>query len=522
MFRLTCAIALSAGLAVPAAAEEFRWAGQTDPQTMDPHAVSSAPVLGFLNNVYDGLVRMSKDMKIEPSLAESWEPIGAGEGWRFKLRQGVTFHDGATFDADDVLFSYERASDESSDVRSWFSPVTEMRVVDDYTVEFYTNAPNPLFPASIANWMIMDRGWAEANNAERPDKEAGNFATLNVNGTGAFKLEDRQPGLTTSLVPNEAWWDDAEHNITRAIFTPIQNPATAVAALLSGDVDFVEPVPIQDAARLSATDGVRVLQGVETRIIMLGFAHEAETLKYGANAGAPNPFRDVRVREAVAKAINVDAILQTIWRGSAEAASQLVPPALSGFSKANAERPAYDPDAARALLAEAGYPGGFGFGLKCTTGRYPNDDAVCQAVTGMLAQVGISADLDAMPVSNYWPELRADNFDMYLLGWSPGGSLDHEHPLRFLASTPNEEKRLGSWNFGGYSNARLDELLPMILAEIDPDKRQAMLDEVTALYQSDVAYVPLYVQPLVWGTRENIALTQRPDNFFILRWVTVN
>lgn len=522
MLRITYVLAASATLALPAAAKEFTWAGKTDPQTMDPHAVSSAPVLGFLNNVYDGLVRMSKDMKIEPSLAESWEPIGQGDGWRFNLRQGVTFHDGAAFDADDVLFSYERASDESSDVRSWFSPVTEVRVVDDYTVEFYTNAPNPLFPASIANWMMMDRGWAEANNAARPDKESGNFATLNVNGTGAFKLEERQPGLTTVLSPNANWWDEAEHNITKATFTPIQNPATAVAALLSGDIDFVEPVPIQDAARLDADPNVNVIRGIETRTIMLGFSHEADTLKYGANAGDPNPFQDVRVREAVAKAINVDAILQTIWRGSAQPASQLVTPALSGFSETNADRPAFDLAGAKALMADAGYADGFGFGLKCPNDRYPNDEAVCQAITAMLAQIGIDVELDAMPVSNYWPELRADNFDMYLLGWSPGGSLDHEHPLRFLASTPNAEKKLGSWNFGGYSNARLDEALPSILSEIDPAKRQALIDEVTGLYQDEVAYVPLYVQPLVWGTRSNIDLTQRPDNFFILRWVTVN
>jgi peptide/nickel transport system substrate-binding protein len=522
MAKIIHAFAASISLAAPVAAEEFQWAGQTDPQTMDPHAVSSAPVLGFLNNIYDGLVRMSKDMTVEPSLATGWEPIGEGEGWRFKLREGVTFHDGATFDADDVLFSYERASDESSDVRSWFSPVTDVKVIDDFTVEFYTDAPNPLFPASIANWMIMDRGWADTNNATRPDKENGNFATLNVNGTGAFMLEDRQPGLSTTVVPNPDYWDEVEHNITRATFTPIQNPATAVAALLSGDVDFVEPVPIQDAARLEADPNVNVIRGVETRVIMLGFAHEAGTLKYGISAGEPNPFRDVRVREAVARAINVDAILQTIWRGAAEPASQLVPSQLSGFSEANAARPPFDPEGAKALLAEAGYADGFGFGMKCSNDRYPNDEAVCQAITAMLAQIGIQVELDAMPVSNYWPELRADNFDMYLLGWSPGGSLDHEHPLRFLAATPNEEKRLGSWNFGGYSNARLDEALPMILAEIDEDKRQALLDEVTEIYQTEHAYVPLYVQPLVWGTRSNIELTQRPDNFFILRWVTVN
>lgn len=522
MNRLFLALIASTALALPAHSKEFRWAGKTDPQTMDPHAVSSAPVLGFLNNVYDGLVRMSKDMELEPSLATSWEPIGNGEGWRFHLREGVTFHNGAAFNADDVLFSYERASSEASDVRSWFAPVTEVAVTDDYTIEFYTSAPNPLFPASIANWMMMDRGWAEANNATLPDKESGNYATLNVNGTGAFKLSERQPGLTTTIVPNANWWDEAEHNITSATFTPIQNSATAVAALLSGDVDFIEPVPIQDAARLASNDKVKIIQGVETRTIMLGFGHEADKLKYGANAGDANPFQDVRVREAVYKAINVDAILQTIWRGNAEAASQLVTPALSGFSDLHAARMAYDPEGAKALLAEAGYADGFGFGLMCPNDRYPNDEAVCQAITGMLAQVGIDAQLNAMPVSNYWPELRADNFDMYMLGWSPGGSLDHEHPLRFLASTPNPEKKLGSWNFGGYSNARLDEVLPSIQSEIDPAKRQALIDEVVGLYQDEVAYVPLYVQPLVWGIGSNIELTQRPDNFFILRWVTVN
>ncbi|MEM7723151.1 MAG: ABC transporter substrate-binding protein [Pseudomonadota bacterium] len=521
MFKLTTALVAASLVASAASAETFRWAGTTDPQTMDPHAVNSAPVLGFLNNVYEGLVRRGKDMTVEPALATSWEPIGEGEGWRFTLREGVTFHDGAAFNADDVIFSYERASNEVADVRSWFAPVSEVIKVDDYTVDIMTTAPNPIFPDSIANWMIMDADWAAANDAALPDKEVGNYATLNANGTGAFMVSDRQPGLTTTLVPHGGWWGEAEHNITEATFTPIQNPATAVAALLSGDVDMINPVPIQDAQRLMQTDGVEVIQGIEARVIMLGFTHEAETLKYGANAGDPNPFLDARVREAVAKAINVPAILQTIMRGNAEPVSQLVSPAMRGYSSANADVTAFDQDAARALLAEAGYADGFGFGLKCPNNRYLNDEAVCQAVTGMLAQVGITAELDAMPVQNYWPELREDNFDMYLLGWSPG-TFDHEHPVRFLATTPNEEKRLGSWNFGAYSNARIDELLPMVQSEIDDTKRQAMIDEMTSIYQDEHAYVPLYVQPLVWGTRDNIALTQRPDNFFILRWVTVN
>jgi len=521
MTHLATVSAFALALAMPASAAEFTWAEKTDPQTLDPHAVNSAPVLGFLNNVYEGLVRRGKDMSIEPALATAWEPIGKGEGWRFTLRRGVKFHDGADFTAKDVMFSYTRASDENSDTRSWFAPVSEVKVVDDFTIDIMTSNPNPIFPESIASWMIMDSGWATANGTALPDKENGNHATLNTNGTGAFRVTTREPGLRTVLEPHTGWWDTAEHNITRAELTPIQNPATAVAALLSGDVDFINPVPIQDTARLSQHPDVKVIQGIEARVIMLGFPHEAATLKYSNETSDKNPFADLRVRQAVSHAINVPAILQTIMRGNAAEVSQLVSPAMRGYSDALAARPAFDVAKAKALLAEAGYGDGFSFGLKCPNDRYLNDEAVCQAVTGMLAQVGITATLDAMPVQNYWPELRSDNYDMYLLGWSPG-TFDAEHPIRFLASTPNPEKKLGSWNFGGFSNARIDEMLPMIQSEIDDSKRQMMLDEATRIMQDEVAYVPMYVQPLVWGAGANVELTQRPDNFFILRWVTVN
>ena len=520
MTRLALATAACLSFGFQADAKTFKWASSTDPQTMDPHAVNSAPVLGFLNNVYEGLVRRGKNMAIEGALAESWEPIGS-DGWRFNLRKGVTFHDGAAFTAEDVLFSYQRASSEKADTASWFSPVSEVKVVDDFTIDFMTKSPNPIFPDSIANFMIMDKGWSESNGAALPAKDSENHASLNANGTGAFKLASRQPGLKTVLEPFAGWWGDVEHNITRAEFTPIQNSATGVAALLSGDVDLINPVPIQDAKRLKESAGVDVIQGIEARVIMLGMAHAAPSLKYAADAGKPNPFAKKEVRQAIASAVNVDAILATIMRGAAEPASQLVSPAMRGFSSGLSSRPAFDVAKAKSLLAEAGYPNGFSFGLKCPNDRYLNDEAVCQAVVSMLAQVGIKAELDAMPVRNYWPELRADNFDMYLLGWSPG-TFDAEHPIRFLAHTPNAEKKLGSWNFGDFSNARIDELLPLIQSEIDDSKRQAMLDESAKILQDEVAYVPLYVQPLIWGVRDNVTLTQRPDNFFILRWVRLN
>ncbi len=500
-------------------AETFRWASTTDPQTMDPHAANVAPVTSFLNNIYEGLVRRNADMTIEPSLATRWEPLTDAHGWRFHLREGVRFHGGEEFTADDVAFSYQRAISEQSDVRSWFAVVTEVRVVDDFTVDFVTAAPNPLFPDSIANFMILDRGWAEANGADVPARDEEKFTTRNTNGTGPFILTSRDPGVEIRVVPNPDWWDTATHNLTEAVFNPIENAATGLAALLSGEMDMLAPVPVRDVARLRETAGIRTFEGLETRVIMLGFNHTAQALWSGADDPAGNPFADPRVRRAAVHAIDVAAINQVLMSGMAEPASQLLPQGLSGWSAARAERPAHDPDAARALMAEAGHDGGFSFVLRCTNDRYLNDESVCQAITGMLQQVGLNAQLETMPVRNYWGELREGHFDMFLLGWSPG-TFDAEHPIRFLAATP--DGTLGTWNFGGFSDARVDELLPLIQQELDPAPRQAMLDEVAGILQDRVAYVPLYTEPLVWAARDGIDLVQRPDNFFMLRWVTVS
>jgi peptide/nickel transport system substrate-binding protein len=507
--------------ALGAQAAPFTWASTTDPQTMDPHAVNSAPVLSFLNNIYEGLVRRGKDMSIEPSLATSWEPLENENGWRFHLREGVTFQDGSDFNAADVLFSYQRASNEAADVRSWFAPVVDVRVVDDFTIDFVTQTPNPLFPSSIANFMILDADWATSNDAALPARDAENFATLNVNGTGPFTIASRDPGVKTVLTPNAAWWDDATHNVTEATFTPIGNAATGLAALLSGDIDFIQPIPLQDVAQVESRDGFSVLEGEETRVIMFGFGHEHDTLLYSNDVTDTNPFTDPRVRLAAAHAIDMASIDRVLFRGKIEAANQLVPAGISGYSEAHQNRADYDPTRAKELLAEAGYPDGFSFGLKCTNDRYINDEALCRAAASMFAAVGLDAQLSTGPVRDYWSQLREDDFDMYLLGWSPG-TFDMEHPIRFLLHSQDDEAKLGSWNFGNYTNARVDELLPLIQQEIDPEKRQGMIDEIVAITQDDTAYIPLYTQPLIWAAKDNIELTQRADNFFMLRWVSVN
>lgn len=513
--------ALLATVALPAQAAELRFSTTSDPTTLDPNAGNSAPVHSMLGNVYEGLVRRGRGMEIEPALATEWTPLEDGEGWRFTLREGVTFHGGEDFTAEDVVFSYERASSPESDTASWFAGVAEVEAVDDYTVDIRLDAPNPIFIDGIANWVMMDSGWAAANGAERPSIEQGNFATLNTNGTGPYRITERQPGLRTVFEAYDGWWGEERGNVTRAVYTPITNEATAVAALLSGELDFVNPVPVQDAARLEAAPGVEVIRGVEARVIVLGFPHDAEALIGGGpDEIGGNPFTDARVRQAVAHAINVPAILQTVMRGSAEAATQLIGPGLRGYSE-GIEAPTHDPERAQALLAEAGYPEGFPFSLRCTNDRYLNDEAVCTAIAAMLARVGLEPVLETMPVANYFPAVRADEHDMFLLGWSPG-TFDAEHPLRFLAATPDEEALLGSWNFGGYSNARVDELIPAIQSEADEAARQAMIDEVNAIMTEEQAYVPLYIQPLIWGVREGVEVVQRPDDFIVLRWIEMS
>ena len=497
-------------------AETFTWSTASDPNTMDPHAAATAPVLGFLNNVYEGLVRRGPDMTLEPSLAESWEAMGA-DGWRFKLREGVTFHDGGTFDADDVVFSFERASDENSDIQAFFATIDRVETPDALTVEFYTKKPDPLFPSGIANWLIMDRGWTEAKGAPTPDKEGGTATTFEANGTGPFQLNSRDPDVETVLEPFSNWWGEAEHNLTRAVYKPLKADATRVAALISGEVDMIEPVPLQNISQLEAADGIEVLSGIESRVIFFGFDHQSDALALG-NAGGTNPLKDAAVRKAIYQALDAEAIVKQVMRGNAQTAGLLIGPGVNGYKSEDDVRLPTDLEAAKAALAEAGFADGFSLTLRCPNDRYVNDEAICTAAISMLAKLGLDVTLDAVPVSQYWTELREGKFDMYLLGWSPG-TFDAEHPIRFLMHTPDAEKKLGSWNFGGYSNPTVDDLLPKIQQELDETTRQAMIDEVHGILKEDAVYAPLHVQPLVWATRSGVALQQRPDNFLILRWI---
>ena len=283
----------------------------------------------------------------------------------------------------------------------------------------------------------MSKTWCEKNSAVRPvdvRKGTENYASTHANGTGPFMLKSRQPGVRTVLVVNPGWWGKPEHNVTEAVFLPIANAATRVAALISGEIDMMEPVPLQDVQRLQRDPNLKVLQGPELRTIFLGMDQKRDELLF-SNVKGKNPFKDRRVRQAFYQAIDIEAIRSRIMRGAATPSGLMVAPGINGFDAALNKRLPYDPAAAKKLLAEAGYPDGFEVTMNCPNDRYVNDAEICQAVAVMLARIGVKVDLVAETKATYFPKVLSRNTSFYLLGWTPG-TYDSHNPLFSLMSTP--------------------------------------------------------------------------------------
>ncbi|MBX2855652.1 MAG: ABC transporter substrate-binding protein [Rhodobacteraceae bacterium] len=521
---LTAALASAALFAGAAQAETFKWAFQGDVQTMDPHGLFETMTLSFQRNIYEGLVIRDTSMELVGALATEWENTEPNV-WRFKLREGVKFHGGEDFTAEDVAFSVERIRTEGSDMKVVAGLIESTNIIDDYTIDIITPSPNPILPLQLEIFYMMDKGWSEANGTAEATNvkgdDQGNHANLNANGTGPFKLVERQTGVKTVLAKHEDWWGDAPTNITEVIFTPIDQDATRVAALISGDVHMVYPVPVQDWQRLEDADGVKPLAGPEARTIFLGFDQDRDELLASSVKGK-NPFKDVRVRKAFMKAINIDAINEKVMRGAATPTALMIAPAINGFNaEMNEKREAYDVEGAKALMAEAGYADGFEVTMDCPNDRYVNDEKICQAAASMLAKIGVKIDLLAQTKSKYFGKVLAQNdYDtsFFLLGWTPS-TFDAHNPISSLYSCRVDG--LGAFNLGGYCNERVTELGKMIQSEIDPAKRQEMIDEAAQIHMDEVGHIPLHQQPLSWGVSDKIEVFQRPDNAFDLRYAVV-
>jgi peptide/nickel transport system substrate-binding protein len=498
----------------------FRFADQGDAVSMDPHSLNESLQLTITGNIYEPLVGRGKKLELIPLLATSWKQI-APTVWRFNLRQNVKWHDGTPFNADDVVFSYERSKVDGSDMKTKMGSIKEVKKVDDNTVDFVTNEPFPILPDTLNTWYIMSKVWCEKNNAAAPvDVRKGkeNAATLRANGTGPFMLKAREPGVRTVFVPNPAYWDKVESNITEAIFTPIKNDATRVAALVSGDIDMMEPVPLQDIDRLKAAGNLNVLQGPELRTIFLGMDQSRDELLF-SNIKGKNPFKDKRVRQAFYQAIDIEAIKSRIMRGASTPTNLMIAPGIKGFVADMNKRMPYDPVAAKKLLTEAGYPNGFDVGMNCPNDRYVNDASICQAVAAMLAKIDVKVDLMAETKVTYFPKILSRNTSFYLLGWTPD-SYDAQNAIYALLMTPAPSGQ-GLFNLGTYSNKRVDELGVQIASELDQTKRNAMIAELFKIHADEVGTLPLHQQALAWAAKKNIELVQLADNTNLLKWIVV-
>jgi peptide/nickel transport system substrate-binding protein len=518
--------ALAVGMAGPASAKTFRYAFQGDAQSLDPHGLNETFTLGYLGNIYEGLAAYSANLELIPALAESWETTSPTT-WVFKLRQGVKFHNGNTFNADDVIFSWQRTLSEGSDQKGRGGLIKSMVKIDDYTIESETPGPTPTLMRELVWLYIMDKEWAEANNAVEAEspKDAdtsGQFASLNANGTGPFMIAERQPDVKSIFKRSSNYWKDIKSNVDEVIFTPITQDATRVAALISGELDLAYPIPVQDWDRLTKADGVAPMTGPEARTIFLGMDQDRDELLY-SNIKGKNPFKDQRVRQAFAHALNLDAIKEKVMRGAATPSGLMVAPQINGHNPALNEPYAFDAAKSKELLAEAGYPDGFEVTMDCPNNRYVNDERICQAVVAMLAKVGVKVDLLAQPKSKYFGKvLSQNNFDtsFYLLGWTPG-SIDSHNVLQNLLACRNKETKAGQFNLGGYCNPKVDGLADQIAGETDPDKRQSLIDAAFQIHKDEVGHLPIHQQPLSWGVRDGVSVAQRADNVLDFRNVVL-
>jgi len=522
LFAATLAGTLALTVA-PASSQTLRYANQGDLKSLDPYSLNESTTHAHLGHVYQGLTARDKDLKIIPALAESWETPEPTR-WRFHLRKGVKFHNGDPFTADDVVFSADRVRNKNSNMQTRLAPDVKVVKVDDFTVDFVLPSPNPILHNSWDVWYIMDKKWAEENKAVEPTPVSAtspSYASLNENGTGPFIIDSHQPGVKTVFKANPNYWGKMEGNLKEIIFTPIASDATRVAALLSGEVDVIEPVPIQDITRVDSSPNAQVLKAPELRTIFIGFDQTRDELLY-SNIKGKNPFKDARVREAFYKGIDIELIKTRVMRGLSTPSALMIAPELFALSK-DFTRPKLDPDGAKKLLAEAGYPDGFEVTMDCPNDRYVNDAAICQAVVGMLARIGVKINLLAQPKAQYFAKvLKQGGYQtsFYMLGWTPS-TMDSHNVLYDIMGCRNDPKSSrGEANLGGYCNKDFDAITDKVLVETDTAKRNQLIKQAYEISIKDWAYIPLHQQALAWGVSKKVNLPQRADNLVMFHWAT--
>ena len=508
---LAAAAAAAALIAVPAHAVTLKWAAQNDVVSLDPHSQNHATTNGIMQHVYEGLVRYDKKFGVEPALATSWKEIAPNQ-WRFNLRKGVKFQDGTPFTADDVVFSYTRIIQPQGTMQIYVAGIKEVKKVDDLTVDFILGGPNPIMQRLIVDFRIMSKDWAVKNKSENvQDYKAkeDTFASRNTNGTGPYILKSWEPDKQIVMTLNKNWWGKLDGNVTDVIYTPIKSNSTRVAALLAGDVDIVTDLPVQDVDVLRKDAKLKVLDGHEVRTIFIGMDQFNDELKY-SNVKGKNPMKDIRVRKALNLAVDREAIRRVTMRGLSIPAAIMVAPGVHGHTKELDKVGKVDVDGAKKLLAEAGYPNGFEFGLDCPNDRYVNDEKICQALVGMWARIGLKVSLNAQPMATFIAKIQNFDTSVYMLGWGVA-TFDGLYTLQSLMRTKTTGAD-GSFNLGRISDAKLDAMIDTMKTETDVKKRDALMRDALVLTREQYYYVPLHHQLRPWAMKKGVSTVHKADD----------
>jgi peptide/nickel transport system substrate-binding protein len=499
MVRSVCRVPLLALIVLclavlPAEAKTLRMAYDSDPTSLDPHEQLSGATLQMSHLLFDPLVRFSQDMTIEPRLATSWEKIDA-RTTRFHLRPNVKFQSGRTLSAQDVVWTVNRLKT-SPDFKALFEPFEGARVIDDLTVDLITKKPYPLV-MNLATYIFpMDRAFYSGTDDRGHSKseivkDGASFASTHASGTGPFVVTAREPGVRLELKRFADYWDkNSPGNVDKIVFTPIKEPATRVAALLAGDVDFIAPVPPTDLARIKADPCCTLITMPSTRV-----------LTFELNQQRVPAFKDPRVRLAINYAINREGIAEKIMRGFATPAGELSPPGYAGYDPALAPR--YDLDKAKALMKDAGYENGFSVTMMAPNNRYIEDARIAEAVAAMLAKIDIKVDLQTMPKAQYWQRFDQRAADIMMIGWQ-SDTQDSANFYEFLAMTPDKNTGYGQYNAGNYSNPEVDGLTLSTQTMTDQNARAEVLKKIERILYDDAALVPLHWQHLSWAAHKNV------------------
>jgi peptide/nickel transport system substrate-binding protein len=516
--------AAQAGAATATASTPLRIASAFDPQTMDPHGVALLYHSRVVFQLYESLVSRDEKFVLEPALATAWQNPSPST-WRFQLREGVKFHDGSLLSADDAVFSLERALAPTSQRSFQLKGVLAIKKIGPLQIEIQLEAPDAVLPEKLQYVVIMNKAWCEKNGVSKPqdfNAKQETFAVRHANGTGPYQLEKFEPDARVLLTRHKAWWGSGEARyannagkVDQVSFITIRSDATRLAALQSGEVDMVLDPPFQDIHRLQTDTRLRLVKSADMGQQYLTFDQSRDELP-GSDVKGRNPFKDLRVRQAVYHAINLPLIIDKVLRGHATPAGALLPTSVNGVPAELDQRLPYDPIKSKALLAAAGYPNGFVVPMDCVNITWR--EAVCQAVAAMLTQVGIKAQLRSSPTSQFFPKLTQASIGLAEFGWN--STPDPWNSLNALFRTYGAGGQ-GNFNAGRYSNPALDVLIDAMRIEPDITRRRARVAAVMRMLSDDLPLVPLYRRNLSWAMKKDITAVIWPNDLIELRFVRV-